>query len=116
MVLTHTHTTTTTKITPHTSIRGRHLEISRRFQGGTWVRIREIPLNVPNEKVNVLMRKYSDVVVEATHCTWRNTQIKTGDRTIEIKLATDILGGVRQPVVRSYIPLKVAHINCNCHA
>ena len=56
------------------TIRGRHLEISRRFPGGTCVRIRGIPLNVPNEKI---MSKYGDVVVETIHCTWRNTQIKT---------------------------------------
>ena len=77
------------------TIRGRHLEVSRRFPGGTWVRIRGIALNVPNEKINIMMRKYGDVVGEATHCTWRNTHIKTGDRTIKIKLATDIPGRVR---------------------
>ena len=77
------------------TLRGRHCEVSRRFPGGTWVRIRGLPLNMPNENITYMVRKYGEVVVEAKHCTWRNTSIKTGDRTLKMKLSAHIPGRVK---------------------
>ena len=34
-------------------------------------------------------------MVEAKHCTWRNTSIKTDDRTLKIKLSAHIPGRVK---------------------
>ena len=77
------------------TLRGRHCEVTTRFPKGTWVRIRGIPLNVPNDIVNGIVRQYGDIIVGTSHATWRNTNIKTGDRTVKIKLAKDIPGRVR---------------------
>ena len=77
------------------TIRGRHCEVTRRFPSGTWVRMRGIPLYIPNDTVNLLMKPYGEVIVGSSHATWRNTTIKTGDRTFKIKLARDIPGKVR---------------------
>ena len=77
------------------TLRGRRCEVTRRIPSGTWVRIRGIPLNVPNDTVNGIVRQYGDITIGTFYATWRNTNIKTGDRTVKIKLAKVIPGRVR---------------------
>ena len=75
-------------------LRGRVCEVSPRFPGGTWVRVRGLPLNATNAYLDRLLSEYGEVVVACTHSTWRNTNIRTGDRTLKVKVRRDIPGKV----------------------
>ena len=67
--------------------RGRLYEASPRFPGGTWVRVRGLPLNATNAFVDRLLAQYGEVAIGSTHATWRNTTIKTGERTLNVKIS-----------------------------
>ena len=75
-------------------IRGRSCEVSPRFSGGTWVMVRGLPLTTRNGTLDRLIAKYGEVVVTSNFATWRNTNIKTGDRTVKVKLTRDIPGKI----------------------
>ena len=77
------------------TIRGRTCEVSPRFPGGTWVRVRGLPLSTPDAVLDNLLSPYGEVIVKTTPVTWRNTAIKTGDRTIKIKILKDIPGKIK---------------------
>ncbi|XP_041377686.1 uncharacterized protein LOC121390043 [Gigantopelta aegis] len=72
------------------SIRDRCLDIGPRFPGGTWVRIRGLPLTVANIYVDQILQSYGSIVVKTDHATWRNTHVKTGERSLKIELVRDI--------------------------
>ena len=76
-------------------LRGRLCEASPRFPGGTWVRVRGLPLNATNAFVDRLLSQYGEIAIGSTHATWRNTAIKTGERTLKVKIARDIPGRVK---------------------
>ena len=59
---------------------GRQCEASPRFPGGTWVRVRGLPLNATNAFVDRLLAQYGDVAFGSTHATWRNTAIRTATK------------------------------------
>ena len=71
-------------------IRGRNLEFNQRHPGGTWVRVRWFPLDTDNMAVHVIFRNFGEIVSGPHHATWRGTNIKTGDRTIKMKLDRNI--------------------------
>ena len=77
------------------TIRGRTCEVSPRFPRGTWVRVRGLPLFAPNVFLDRLLAPYGEVVVKTSHVTWRNTQIKTGDRTLKLKIVNHIPGKIK---------------------
>ena len=76
-------------------LRGRQCEASPRFPGGTWVLVRGLPLNATNAFVDRLLAQYGDVAIGSTHATWRNTAIRTGERTLKVKITRDIPGRVK---------------------
>ena len=76
-------------------LRGRLCEVSPRFPGGTWVRVRGLPLNATNAFVDRFLSEYGEVVIGSTHATWRNTAIRTGDRTLKLKISRDIPGRLK---------------------
>ena len=69
---------------------GRNIELSTRFPGGTWVRVRGLPLDTTDTKVSLIFEHFGRVVSGPHHVTWRGTTIKTGDRTLKIKLERNI--------------------------
>ena len=87
-------------------LRGRSLELSQRFPGGTWVRVRGIPLEAGDLTVRSIFQNFGEVVSGPHHVTWRGTTIKTGDRTLKVKLTREIpqsfstLGGKSKVTVR----------------
>ena len=76
-------------------VRGRQCEASPRFPGGTWVRVRGLPLNATNAFVDRLLSQYGEISIGSTHATWRNTAIKTGERTLKVKITRDIPGRLK---------------------
>ena len=76
-------------------LRGRLCEVSPRFPGGTWVRVRGLPLDAKNAYIDNLLSGYGSVVVGTSYSTWRNTAIKTGERTLKLKLERDIPGRIK---------------------
>ena len=76
-------------------LRGRLCEASPRFPGGTWVRVRGLPLNATNAFVDRLLSQYGEIAIGSTHATWRNTAIKTGERTLKLKINKDIPGRLK---------------------
>ena len=87
-------------------LRGRGIELSQRFPGGTWVRVRGIPLEAGDLTVRSIFQNFGEVVSGPHHVTWRGTTIKTGDRTLKVKLTREIpqsfstLGGKSKVTVR----------------
>ena len=71
-------------------LRGRNIELSQRYPGGTWVRVRGFPLEIDNTKVDAIFKNFGAIVAGPFHATWRGTSVKTGDRTIKINLDKDI--------------------------
>ena len=71
-------------------IRGRSLEMTQRHPGGTWVRVRGFPLDTSNIMVETIFKNFGQVVSGPHHATWRGTNIKTGDRTLKMKLNRNI--------------------------
>ena len=71
-------------------ITGQNIEVSQRFPGGTWVRVRGFPLNTYNTDVDAIFKNFGEIVSGPHHVMWRGTSIKTGDRTIKIKLERNI--------------------------
>ena len=71
-------------------IRGRKIVLDQRYPGGTWVRVRGFPLETENTKVNMIFRDFGEIVSGPYHATWRGTNVKTGDRTMKIKLDRNI--------------------------
>ena len=87
-------------------LRGRNVELNQRFPGGTWVRVRGLPLDAGDLTVRCLFENFGEVVSGPHHVVWRGTTIKTGDRTLKVKLVRDIpqsfstLGGKTKVTVR----------------
>ena len=87
-------------------LRGRSIELSQRFPGGTWVRVRGLPLDAGDLTVRCIFQNFGEVVSGPHHVTWRGTTIKTGDRTLKVKLTREIpqsfstLGGKSKVTVR----------------
>ena len=87
-------------------LRGRSLELSQRFPGGTWVRVRGLPLEAGDLTVRSIFENFGEVVSGPHHVMWRGTTIKTGDRTLKVKLKREIpqsfstLGGKTKVTVR----------------
>ena len=87
-------------------LRGRNVELNQRFPGGTWVRVRGLPLDAGDLTVRCLFEDFGEVVSGPHHVMWRGTTIKTGDRTLKVKLVRDIpqsfstLGGKTKVTVR----------------
>ena len=87
-------------------LRGRSLELSQRFPGGTWVRVRGLPLDAADVTVQRVFEDFGEVVSGPHHVMWRGTTIKTGDRTLKVKLNREIpqsfstLGGKTKVTVR----------------
>ena len=77
------------------TIRGRTCDVTPRFPGGTWVRVRGLPLSTPDAVLDNLLSSYGEVIVKTTAVTWRKTVIKTGDRTIKMKILKDIPGKIK---------------------
>ena len=71
-------------------IRGMNIEVTQRFPGGTWVRVRGFPINVGNAEVQAIFEKFGEIVSGPHHVMWKGTHIKTGDRTLKIKLERSI--------------------------
>ena len=71
-------------------IRGQNIEVSQRFPGGTWIRVRGFPLDTYNTQVDAIFKNVGEIVSGPHHVMWRGTSIKTGDRTIKIKLERNI--------------------------
>ena len=69
---------------------GRQCEVLPRFSGGTWVRVRGLQLTTSSIYLDSMLSEYGDIVVNSSHSTWKNTKIKTGDRTLKMKLRKDI--------------------------
>ena len=88
------------------TIRGRSIDISQRFPCGTWLRVRGLPLTANDFKIRLIFENFGSVVSGPHHVTWRGTPIKTGDRTLKIKLTRNIpqafntLGGKVKVTVR----------------
>ena len=59
------------------------------------MRMRGLPLDAKNTHVDSILSGYGSVVVGTSYSTWRNTAIKTGERTLKIKLERDIPGRIR---------------------
>ena len=57
------------------SIRGRNIEVSQRFPGGTWVRVRGLPLNAEDREVWRIFQNFGEVVSGPHHVTWRGTPL-----------------------------------------
>ena len=57
--------------------------------------MRGLPLDAKNTHVDSILSGYGSVVVGTSYSTWRNTAIKTGERTLKIKLERDIPGRIR---------------------
>ena len=87
-------------------LRGRNVELNQRFPGGTWVRVRGLPLDAGDLTVRCVFQNFGEVVSGPHHVMWRGTTIKTGDRTLKVKLVRDIpqsfstLGGKTKVTVR----------------
>ena len=87
-------------------LRGRSLELSQRFPGGTWVRVRGLPLEAGDLTVRSVFENFGEVVSGPHHVMWRGTTVKTGDRTLKVKLIREIpqsfstLGGKTKVTVR----------------
>ena len=87
-------------------LRGRSIELGRRFPGGTWIRVRGLPLETADVTVECIFKNFGSVVSGPHHVTWRGTTIKTGDRTLKVKLTREIpqsfstLGGKSKVTVR----------------
>ena len=87
-------------------LRGRNIELSQRFPGGTWVRVRGLPLDAADLTVQHIFESFGLVVSGPHHVMWRGTTIKTGDRTLKVKLDREIpqsfstLGGKTKVTVR----------------
>ena len=87
-------------------LRGRSIELSQRFPGGTWVRVRGLPLDAADLTVQHIFENFGSVVSGPHHVMWRGTTIKTGDRTLKVKLVREIpqsfstLGGKTKVTVR----------------
>ena len=87
-------------------LRGRSLELGQRFPGGTWVRVRGLPLEAGDLTVRSIFENFGEVVSGPHHVMWRGTTIKTGDRTLKVKLKREIpqsfstLGGKTKVTVR----------------
>ena len=73
---------------------GRNIELSTRFPGGTWVRVRGLPLDTTDTKVSLIFEHFGRVVSGPHHVTWRGTTIKMGDQTLKIKLERNIPKGL----------------------
>ena len=71
-------------------VRGQTIEVTQRFPGGTWVRVRGFPLNTNNTQVEAIFKNFGEIVSGPHHVMWMGTSIKTGDRTIKIKLERNI--------------------------
>ena len=71
-------------------LRGRSIELSQRFPGGTWVRVRGLPLNAGELTIRSIFDNFGEVVSGPHHVMWRGTTVKTGDRTLKIKLRREI--------------------------
>ena len=54
------------------------------------MRVRGLPLDMPDRKVSLIFENFGTVVSGPHHVTWRGTTIKTGDRTLKIKLQRNI--------------------------
>ena len=80
------------------ALRGRLCEVSPRFPGGTWVRVRGLPLDVPNSYLDKMLSSYGSLFIGTEHSTWRNTAIRTGERTLKIKLNRHIPGRLKRRV------------------
>ena len=72
------------------ALRGRNIELSTHFPGGSWVRVRDPPLDTADRKVSLIFEYFGRVVSGPHHVTWRGTTIKTGERTLKIKLERNI--------------------------
>ena len=87
-------------------LRGRSIELGQRFPGGTWVRVRGVPLDTADLTVQRIFEDFGSVVSGPHHVMWRGTTIKTGDRTLKVKLEREIpqsfttLGGKSKVTVR----------------
>ena len=87
-------------------LRGRNVELSQRFPGGTWVRVRGLPLDAADLTVRCVFENFGEVVSGPHHVMWRGTTIKTGNRTLKVKLVREIpqsftiLGGKTKVTVR----------------
>ena len=88
------------------TLRGRNIELNKRFPGGTWIRVRGLPLETANLTVECIFENFGSVVSGPHHVMWRGTTIKTGDRTLKVKLVREIpqsfniLGGKTKITVR----------------
>ena len=71
-------------------IRGRSLELTQRHLGGTWVRVRGFPLVTSNLMVETIFKNFGEIVSGPHHATCRGTNIKTGDRTLKMRLDRNI--------------------------
>ena len=87
-------------------LRGRSVELGSRFPGGTWIRVRGLPLETADLTVECIFKNFGSVVSGPHHVMWRGTTIKTGDRTLKVKLVREIpqsfntLGGKAKITVR----------------
>ena len=87
-------------------LRGRSVELGSRFPGGTWIRVRGLPLETADLTVECIFKNFGSVVSGPPHIMWRGTTIKTGDRTLKVKLVREIphsfntLGGKAKITVR----------------
>ena len=87
-------------------LRGRSIELSQRSPGGTWVRVRGLPLDAADLTVRCVFENFGEVVSGPHHVMWRGTTIKTGDWTLKVKLDREIpqsfstLGGKTKVTVR----------------
>ena len=70
------------------------------------MRVRGLPLDAGDLTVRCLFENFGEVVSGPHHVMWRGTTIKTGDRTLKVKLVRDIpqsfstLGGKTKVTVR----------------
>ena len=72
------------------NMRGRNIDLSTRFTGCTWVRVRGLPLDTGDATVMMIFENFGRVVSGPHHVTWRGTTIKTGHRTLKLKLDRNI--------------------------
>ena len=80
-------------------LRGRSIELGRRFRGGTWIRVRGLPLETADLTVECIFKNFGSVVSGPHHVMWRGTSIKTMDRTL-IPQSFNTLGGKTKITVR----------------
>ena len=71
-------------------IRGHNVEVTQHFPGGTWVRVRGFPIDVSKTTVYAIFLNFGEIVSGPHHVMWKGTSIKTGDRTMKIKLEKNI--------------------------